>query len=90
MVHTVMKVKYVLVLCAVVFALHFPVGGRIAAAMSATDSSGFVVLTDVAPDAIMEARYYSLYNFIGDRVRGYEEPGCAGYPGSGNGITGSE
>jgi len=74
MVHTVMKVKYVLALCAVVFALHFPVGGRMVAAMSATDSSGFVVLTDVVPDAIMEARYYSLYNFIGDRVRGYEEP----------------
>ena len=74
MVYTVMQVKYVLVLCAVGFALHFPVGGRIVAAMSATDSSGFVVLTDVVPDAIMEARYYSLYNFIGDRVRGYEEP----------------
>ena len=39
-----------------------------------SDSSGFVVVTDVVPDAIMEARYYSLYNFIGDRVRGYEEP----------------
>ena len=74
MVYTVMQVKYVLVLCAVVFALHFPVGGKNVAAMSATDSSGFVVLTDVVPDAIMEARYYSLYNFIGDRVRGYEEP----------------
>ena len=44
------------------------------AAVSATDSSDFVVITDVVPDAIMEVRYYTLYNFIGDRVRGYEEP----------------
>ncbi len=43
-------------------------------AVSPTDSSGFVVLTDIVPDAIMEIRYYTLYNFIGDRVRGYEEP----------------
>ena len=40
------------------------------AATSVTDSTGFVVLTDVVPDAIMEVRYYTLYNFIGDRVRG--------------------
>ncbi len=44
------------------------------ASVSATDSSDFVVITDVVPDAIMEVRYYTLYNFIGDRVRGYEEP----------------
>ena len=39
-----------------------------------TDTSGFVVLTDIVPDAIVELRYYTLYNFIGDRIRGYEEP----------------
>ena len=38
------------------------------------DSSGFVVLTDIVPDAMVELRYYTLYNFIGDRIRGYEEP----------------
>ena len=27
-----------------------------------------------APDVILEIRYYSTYNFIGDRVDGYEEP----------------
>ena len=43
-------------------------------AISPTDSSGFVVLTDIVPEAIMEIRYYTLYNFIGDKVRGYEEP----------------
>ena len=40
------------------------------------DSSGFVVLSDVVPDIIQEIRYYSTYNFVGDRIRGYEEP-CA-------------
>ncbi|MCQ2136953.1 MAG: M15 family metallopeptidase, partial [Bacteroidales bacterium] len=38
------------------------------------DSSRFVLLTDVVPDAILEIRYYSTYNFIGDRIPGYEEP----------------
>jgi D-alanyl-D-alanine dipeptidase len=46
------------------------------ASVSSTDSSGFVVLTDVVPEAIVELRYYTLYNFIGDRIRGYEEPVC--------------
>lgn len=38
------------------------------------DASGFVSITDVVPDAILEIRYYSTYNFIGDRIPGYEEP----------------
>ena len=38
------------------------------------DSSGFVLLTDAVPDAILEIRYYSTYNFVGDRIDGYEEP----------------
>ena len=38
------------------------------------DSSDFVLLSDVVPDAIMEIRYYSTYNFVGDRIAGYEEP----------------
>lgn len=38
------------------------------------DASQFVVLTDVVPDAILEIRYYSTYNFIGRRIPGYEEP----------------
>ena len=40
------------------------------------DSSGFVLLSDAVPDAILEIRYYSTYNFVGDRIDGYEEP-CA-------------
>ena len=38
------------------------------------DASGFAVLTDIVPDAIFEIRYYSTYNFIGDRIDGYEQP----------------
>ena len=35
---------------------------------------GFVYLAEAVPDAILEVRYYSTYNFVGDRVRGYERP----------------
>ena len=38
------------------------------------DSSHFVVITDVIPDAILEIRYYSTYNFVGARVDGYDMP----------------
>ena len=38
------------------------------------DSSGFVMLSDAVPDAILEIRYYSTYNFVGTRIDGYEEP----------------
>lgn len=43
---------------------------------AAMDSSGFVLLADFVPGVVQEIRYYSTYNFIGDRVDGYEEP-CA-------------
>lgn len=42
--------------------------------VSPEDSSGFVVLSEVVPDVILEVRYYSTYNFVGDRIAGYEEP----------------
>ena len=35
---------------------------------------GFVALAEAVPDAILEIRYYSTYNFVGDRVDGYERP----------------
>ena len=41
---------------------------------SSTDSSGFVLLTDVIPDAILEIRYYSTFNFVGARIDAYEAP----------------
>ena len=48
---------------------------RLTGLMSSTDdASQFVNLTDVVPDAILEIRYYSTYNFVGARVDGYLEP----------------
>ena len=41
-----------------------------------SDPSGFVQLADLVPGIVQEIRYYSTYNFIGDRINGYEEP-CA-------------
>ena len=38
------------------------------------DASDFVLLSEAVPDAILEIRYYSTYNFVGDRINGYEEP----------------
>ena len=40
------------------------------------DPSGFVLLADYVPSVVQEIRYYSSFNFIGDRIDGYEEP-CA-------------
>jgi len=38
------------------------------------DPSRFVDVGRMIPDVITEIRYYTAYNFIGDRVDGYEEP----------------
>ena len=43
---------------------------------TAMDPSGFVLLADYVPHIVQEIRYYSTYNFIGERIDGYEEP-CA-------------
>ena len=40
------------------------------------DPSGFVLLADYVPHIVQEIRYYSTYNFVGERIDGYEEP-CA-------------
>jgi len=40
------------------------------------DPAGFVLLADFVPGIVQEIRYYSTYNFVGDRIDGYEEP-CA-------------
>lgn len=39
-------------------------------------SEGFVLVSDVIPDVILEIRYFSTYNFVGERIDGYEQP-CA-------------
>lgn len=37
-------------------------------------SADFVTVTDVVPDAILEIRYFSTYNFVGSRIDGYLQP----------------
>ena len=44
------------------------------AAVSTDDSSQFVNISDVVPDAILEIRYFGTYNFVGSRIDGYLEP----------------
>ena len=38
------------------------------------NSTDFVNITDVVPDAILEIRYFGTYNFVGTRIDGYEQP----------------
>jgi D-alanyl-D-alanine dipeptidase len=45
-----------------------------AAVVRPDQSDKFVTLTDAVPDAILEIRYFSTYNFVGKRVDGYMEP----------------
>ena len=35
---------------------------------------GFVPVTEAVPDVILEIRYHSTFNFVGERIDGYEEP----------------
>ena len=38
------------------------------------EEQGFVLITDVIPEAILEVRYYSTFNFVGERIDAYEAP----------------
>lgn len=38
------------------------------------DAAGFVLVSDVVPDAIQEIRYFTTFNFVGERIDGYEQP----------------
>ena len=42
--------------------------------MISKNSAGFVLLSDVVPHIVQEIRYFSTFNFVGERVDGYEEP----------------
>jgi len=42
--------------------------------ISPYDSSDFVVLADKIPDILQEIRYYSAFNFVGQRIDGYNAP----------------
>ena len=69
--------KFVKVLVGALLALSLFVTPAAAQRSTAPDDpSGFVVLSEVVPDIIQEIRYYSTYNFVGDRINGYQQP-CA-------------
>lgn len=36
--------------------------------------NGFVLVSEVVPDVILEIRYHSTFNFVGERVDGYDVP----------------
>ncbi|MDO4739384.1 MAG: M15 family metallopeptidase [Eubacteriales bacterium] len=55
-------------------AAHAPGSAQTHAGPKENDRSGFVMITDVIPDAVLEIRYYSTFNFVGERIRSYEAP----------------
>ncbi len=65
-------VKQMLFVFSAVAILLFAAACRTTAADPAP--AGFVHITDAVPDAILEIRYHSTYNFVGDRINGYEKP----------------
>lgn len=67
-------IEYMLVTGVKATVFNLLVVGSCLAQVSAAGPSGFVVLNDTVPGIFIEMRYYTIYNFIGDRVRGYEEP----------------
>jgi len=64
--------KYSALLIAVCFI--FAACKHSAGTVKEQDSSGFVAITDVVPDVILEIRYYGTYNFVGTRIDGYLAP----------------
>lgn len=38
---------------------------------------GFVLVGEAIPDALLDIRYYTTYNFVGARIDGYEQPVAA-------------
>ena len=42
--------------------------------MFSDNAKGFVSIGEAIPDVILEIRYYSTFNFVGERIDGYEQP----------------
>ena len=42
--------------------------------MLSCNAEGFVSISEAVPDVLLDIRYYSTFNFIGERIDGYEEP----------------
>ena len=42
--------------------------------MLSDNSEGFVNISEAIPDILLDIRYYSTFNFIGERIDGYLQP----------------
>jgi len=62
-----------LVLCVTCLAYSCKSSAKLSNA-STENASNFVALDEYIPDAILEVRYYTTYNFVGTRIDGYKEP----------------
>ena len=62
-----LKLLFVLLLASIAV----PVFG---AEVNPQDPSGFVILSELIPDVVLDIRYYSDYNFVGERIDGYNAP----------------
>ncbi|MCP3925670.1 MAG: M15 family metallopeptidase [Desulfobacterales bacterium] len=40
------------------------------------DKSSFVSITDMIPDVVLDIRYFTEYNFVGEKIDGYKAPKC--------------
>jgi D-alanyl-D-alanine dipeptidase len=45
-------------------------------ASESTYPAGFIDIMDVAPSVILDIRYYTPHNFVGERIDGYQAPKC--------------
>lgn len=61
-----------ILLAVTVLAAAFTASGRPAVAAGLPD--GMVYVTDVAPDVLLDIRYFGTYNFVGSRIDGYQAP----------------
>lgn len=61
-------------ICIILAALLLALSCRSQAVQKENDPTDFVLVSDVIPDVILEIRYHSTFNFIGDRIPGYDEP----------------
>lgn len=68
--------KFLTAILAGIFVLSIAFNVQANRSTNTTDPSGFVLLSDVVPDIIQEIRYFSTYNFVGEKIDGYEQP-CA-------------
>ena len=69
-----MRKTFFLLLLAALTAVACNNNEKQAAQAPEADASGFVNITDVVPDVILEMRYFGTYNFVGARIDGYLQP----------------